>query len=236
MVHVQEASCLLGFNTCPVTFRSPELLQPLLAASSIGMHSSTHKRLVLISTKTSGHPPCCVIFTCAGPLAYNSIGHLGKQELSEWETAPGWKLGTGSRFGNVEERRAAEVPGPGQYAVPRAFGPQVASNKRSLPVVGFGKAGAKLARPQVRLLAPRGLHARLPDLTNMHSKVGQFASNRQHGRYWCPYHAILSHCPTSPRLIYSLAHPSRRQIIVTCWLLHDHSARPAGNARHASCL
>ena len=95
----------------------------------------------------------------AGPLAYNVSGHMGRQELSERETAPGWRMGTEKRFVSVEDRRAAEVPGPGQYSAPRAVGPQINSNKRSLPAVGFGKSGAKLSvRPQVSAWVSTLLH------------------------------------------------------------------------------
>lgn len=89
----------------------------------------------------------CAPGPLAGPLAYNVSGNVGKQTLSKRENSPTWKLGTGKRFADNEIGSAASVPGPGQYSLPRALGPQITSTKKSLPAVGFGRA--PMVRPQV---------------------------------------------------------------------------------------
>ncbi|KAK9795905.1 hypothetical protein WJX73_006623 [Symbiochloris irregularis] len=110
-----------------------------------------------------------------GPMAYNIAGKIGKQQLSNNASSPTWKLSTGKRFESVETRNAAAVPGPGQYSLPRALGPQVASNKRSLPVVGFGKP--KIDRPQT---APAQFSKSMPALStsNLNSQGRKDADYR----------------------------------------------------------
>lgn len=55
--------------------------------------------------------PC---YTRAGPSAYNASGGLGRQQLSERETLPQWRMGTERRFASAGARQCAAVPGPGQ--------------------------------------------------------------------------------------------------------------------------
>ena len=50
----------------------------------------------------------------AGPSAYNASGGLGRQQLSERETLPQWRMGTERRFSSAGARQCAAVPGPGQ--------------------------------------------------------------------------------------------------------------------------
>jgi hypothetical protein len=41
-------------------------------------------------------------------------GGLGRQQLSERETLPQWRMGTERRFQAAAARHSAAVPGPGQ--------------------------------------------------------------------------------------------------------------------------
>ncbi|KAK9829789.1 hypothetical protein WJX72_007931 [[Myrmecia] bisecta] len=73
-----------------------------------------------------------------GPSAYNLSGGLGKQQLSDHETLPAWKMGGEKRFQYDFVKRAETSPGPGQYKPPNTVGPQVMSTKKTQPVIGFG--------------------------------------------------------------------------------------------------
>ncbi len=41
-------------------------------------------------------------------------GGLGRQQLSERETLPQWRMGTERRFQAAAARESAAIPGPGQ--------------------------------------------------------------------------------------------------------------------------
>ncbi|KAK9819067.1 hypothetical protein WJX81_000667 [Elliptochloris bilobata] len=75
-----------------------------------------------------------------GPSAYLVAGGLGRQQLSERESLPQWRMGSEPRFHGAAARQSATMPGPGQYATARAVGPQQLSTKRSTPTVGFSRA------------------------------------------------------------------------------------------------
>ena len=74
-----------------------------------------------------------------GPLAgYKMADSVGRQESSRKANHPTYTFGGGGRFQTEDAKRAASQPGPGTYELRQSVGPQVASNRSSAPMAGFG--------------------------------------------------------------------------------------------------
>jgi len=118
-----------------------------------------------------------------GPCAYKTTSMLGRQVLSNKESAGAAKMGKSDRFKYDHVRRALEIPGAGQYSQTVAVGRQSLSNKRTMPAAKFGTSTRD--RMKKVFISPEhekgtyGENSPGPVTAEMHSSIGRQTLSRK---------------------------------------------------------
>ena len=128
------------------------------------------------------------LWYASGPSAYNASGGLGRQQLSERETLPQWRMGTERRFASAGARQCAAVPGPGQakyMSLPVFMHRSCICMYESRPLADLPSAAdtclAAVQRRAMREPTSRAVHAQGHRHAAMHAYEGAHGSELSGG-------------------------------------------------------